>query len=422
MSPPKKTEPKNPAAAMRAAMVAKAKAAIQKTTKQKPLQPGVEARGYVSTGSFATDMLIGGTANAQGQPICPGYPRRAITELYGPESSGKTTMLIHAMVEAQKAGGAAMFIDFEHALDHSYAKALGLSYDEDKLLVYQPDTMEEGFNMMYVGVASGFDIIGVDSVAAMVPKAEMAKGFDAEARVGGVARPLSGALPKFQTWLHQYPKVPGDKDKVNLEHPGTAIIFVNQTRALIGGMSHENETTSGGKALKFYSFLRIRVSRIKSESVEKKDPMTGKKRRFPYGNVTNVKIVKSKLDAKQGHSCSIFIRYGAGIDDYFSMIETGVAQKVIKKEGSYYALGDQRFQGKEKFRAFLRENPKVYEALKQKLAKLIIESAIDGPVQVGDDDEILEGGFDLDDGSDTDELESIEEEVNEAMESVNEAN
>lgn len=402
-------EDKNPAKAARIAMMAKVEAAIFKSTKQKALKPGTETRGFVPTGSFATDMLIGGTPNAEGKPVCPGYPRKAITELYGPESSGKTTMLIHALVEAQKAGGNVMFIDFEHALDHSYAKALGLNYDEGTLKVFQPDTMEEGFKMMYVGIAAGVDVIGVDSVAAMVPKDEMAKGFDAEARVGAVARPLSMALPKFQNWLYR-------GSTVEKDHPGTALILVNQTRALIGGSSRENETTSGGKALKFYSFLRMRLSRIKSESVEKKDPMTGRKRRFPYGNVTNVKIVKSKIDAKQGHSCSIFIRYGAGIDDYFSLIETGVAQKVIKREGAYYSLGEQRFQGKENFRKFLIENSKVHEALKDKLAKLIVASAADGPVEIEDEDTLLEGIEDGDFGEE--DMEAIEEEVTEALEAT----
>jgi recombination protein RecA len=394
--------------------LAKARKTILKATKQKPLQPSEKPLGFVSTGSFPVDMLIGGTPTKDGKGlVCPGFPRRRIIELYGPESSGKTTLLIAAMVQAQKAGGTAMFIDFEHSLDHNYAKALGLSYDEDQLLVYQPDSMEEGFKMMFVAIAAGIDIVGVDSVAAMVPKDEMVKGFDDAAKIGIVARLFSSVLPKFVAWLQKYPRLPDDKDAVDPDHPGTTLVFVNQIRALIstGGGSYggDSENTSGGKALKFFAYLRLRMARIKSEFVERKDQITGKKRRFPYGNLTNVKVVKSKLDAKQGHSTQMFIRYGVGIDDYISIIETGVVQKVISKKGSYYFLRDQKFQGKEKFRQFLLDNPKVYEALRQKLAQAANFSALDTGFELDDEDELLEG-FDLEsDGLDADIAAEVEE-------------
>jgi recombination protein RecA len=163
------------------------------------------------------------------------------------------------------------------------------------------------------------------------------------------------------------------------------------------------------------------MSRISSSYIEKKDPVSGKKRRLPYGNVTNVKVVKSKIDAKQGHSCEIFIRYGLGVDDYLSVIESGVAQKLIKKEGAYYALGEHRFQGKEKFRTFLVENGAVYDALKAKLAEAILASGIDGPVEVEEDDDILENfdmNSDSDDTPNTDD-EVTEEELESALEAAN---
>jgi len=410
----------------RAIMVAKARATILKATKQKPLQPSMSTLGHVSTGSFPVDMLIGGSPTKDGKGmICPGFPRRRITELYGPESSGKTTLLISTMVQAQKAGGAALFIDFEHSLDHNYAKALGLSYDEDKLLVYQPNCMEEGLKMMFVGIAAGFDVIGVDSVAAMVPRDEMEKGIDDVAKIGVVARLFSIILPKFALWLQKYPRRSDDKEVPDLNHPGTALIFVNQIRALIsiggyGGGGGDGENTSGGKALKFFAYLRLRTSRIKSEFIERKDPMSGKKRRFPYGNVTDVKVVKSKLDAKQGHSTQMFIRFGAGIDDYFSVIETGVAQKLIKREGAYYTLVNQRFQGKDKFRQFLIANPKVYDALRAKLAQVVNSTAIDTE-NLEEEDELLEG-FDLENDSlDADVVEVAEEITTESEEAVSEA-
>jgi len=415
MAAEKKTAKK--AVSGNAAMMNMVRAAITKHTGQKALLPGATSHPCVSTGSFPVDMLIGGTPTADGKGlICPGFPRRRITELYGGESSGKTTLLISSMVQAQKAGGTAMFIDFEHSLDHHYAKKLGLSYDPEKLTVIQPETMEQGFTMMRLGILGGIDIIGVDSVAAMVPKDELEKGFEDAAKIGAVARQFSASLPKFAMWLQKYPLLPGDKTKSDPSRLGTALVLINQTRALIstGGGHHGggDDNTSGGKAIKFYAYLRLRTARIKSEIIERKDPMTGKTRRFPYGNVTDVKVVKSKIDSKQGHSTSMFIRYGTGIDDYFSIIETGVAQKVIKREGAFYTVGSQRFQGKDKFRKFLIENPPVFEALRMKLAAAVNAAAVDAGDEPTEEDDLLEG-LDLDgsDGTDVPADEAAEEEL-----------
>jgi len=399
------------------AMMNMVRAAIMKHTGQKALLPGLTSHPCVSTGSFPVDMLIGGTPTKDGKGlICPGFPRRRITELFGGESSGKTTLLISAMVQAQKAGGTAMFIDFEHSLDHHYAEKLGLSYNPGKLTVIQPETMEQGFTMMRLGILGGIDIIGVDSVAAMVPKDELEKGFEDAAKIGAVARQFSGSLPKFAMWLQKYPLMAADKTKSDPNRLGTALVLINQTRALIstGGGHHGggDDNTSGGKAIKFYAYLRLRTTRIKSEIVERKDPMTGKTRRFPFGNVTDVKVVKSKIDSKQGHSTSMFIRYGSGIDDYFSIIETGVAQKVIKREGAFYTVGSQRFQGKDKFRKFLIENPTVFEALRQKLALAVNAAAMDAGDDPTEEDDLLEG-LDLDgsDGTEGGADDSAEEEL-----------
>jgi recombination protein RecA len=422
----KKTEEKKPkkaATSANAVMMAKLRGAILKATGQKPLKPGDTAYQHVSTGSFNVDMLIGGTP-VQGDPkqrlICPGFPRRRITEVFGAESSGKTTLALSAIAQAQKAGGTGILIDFEHAIDLSYAQKIGLSLDEDKMQVVQPDTMEQGFAMMYLGIASGVDIIVVDSIAAMVPKDELEKGFNDAAKIGAVARKFSIELPKFAMWLQKHPFMPGEKGKTNPDHPGTALVLINQMRALIstsGGGHGGDENTSGGKALKYYAFERLRLARIRSEVIERKDPMTGKKRRFPYGNVTDVKVVKSKIDGKQGHSTNIFIRYGYGIDDYFSVIETGVAQKVIKREGAFYTLGTQRFQGKDKFRKFLIENPNVFDALRVKLAQAVNATAQDAPDDIDEEDELLEG-LDLEGGDDADDTdagaEAIAEEVMDA--------
>ena len=399
----KKSAPVN----ARALAVAKARAAILKQTGQKPLQASNTTLPHVSTGSFPIDMLIGGTPTKDGKgSICPGIPRRRITEIYGPESSGKTTLLIHTMVQAQKAGGSAMFVDFENSLDHNYAKALGLSYDEDKLLVYQPNSMEEGFQMIYIGILTGFDVIGVDSVAAMVPKDELEKSFEDNAKIGAVARVMSRDLPKLVLWLQKYPV--DELKKPRADHDGTSLIFVNQTRALINtggyGGHGDNESTSGGKALKFYAYLRLRASKIKAEVIERVDPLTGKKRRFPYGNVTDVKVIKSKVNAKQGHSCQVFIRFGQGIDDYYSVIETAIVQKLARRDGAKYTIGDQSFLGKDKFRQFLVSNPKVFEALRSKLMQLVSSTG----TTIATDEELSEDDVLLDavtgDFEDTDDI------------------
>jgi recombination protein RecA len=339
----------------------------------------------VSTGSFNVDMLIGGTKTLDGKGlICPGFPRRRITEVYGAESSGKTTLLISAMVQAQRAGGSALLVDFEHSLDLSYAQKMGLSLAEDKMQVYQPETMESGFMVMFLAITGGVDIIGVDSVAAMVPEAELAKDFNESARIGAVAQKFSRDLPKFVSWLNKYPLVPGPKGsdrKSDPNHPGTALVFINQTRATIstsgyGGGGGNEENTSGGKALKFYAYERLRLSRIKSEVIEKVDAYTGRKKKYPYGNVTDVRVVKSKIDAKQGHSTQIFIRYGTGIDDYFSVIELGVTQKLIRRDGSMYKLGDQQFRGRDTLRKYLLENDAVFQTIRTKLAQLVNDGAV----------------------------------------------
>ena len=311
-----------------------------------------------------------------------------------------------------------MFIDFEHALDMNYARAVGISTDEDKWLFYQPDNMEMGLMQIAAGISAGFDIVGVDSVAGMVPKAELEKDLDDAAKIGAVAAKLARDLPKFVLWLAKYPVIgQGEVKKKDPDHPGTSLVFLNQTRSLIstsgyGGGGGDAENTSGGKALKFFSYLRLRTSRIKSEVIERKDTITGKPRRFPYGNLTDVKVVKSKIDGKQGHSTNVFIRYGFGIDDYYSIIETGVVHKLIKKEGAYFVLNNERYHGKDKLRSFLVGNPKSYEDIRGKILTAISATAMTAsPEELNEDDRIMESMSEDDDDVS---LEAVAEEVVEA--------
>lgn len=377
MSPAKKKEqPSDDGGAQRT--YNSAVAAIKKMTSQKPIEQ--QAGGpvpCVSSGSTLINALISGAMIDEGSVLsCPGYPRRRITEIYGPESSGKTTAALMAIVEVQKIGGTAMFLDLEHALDHRYARRIGVKFNE-QLLLYQPDTMEEAFKMILVGLVVGVDLIVVDSVAAMVPKGEMEKSFDDPAKVGVVAQKMAQNLPKLALWLSQYPM---DKEKKpRKDHPGTALILLNQERALIntsGGGGHgESTNTTGGKALKFFTYLRLRFQRFGSESVKRKDKLTGKERAFPFGNITNVKVVKTKVTGNQGDSTLIFIRFGFGIDDLYSLIEVGSRMKVVDREGAYYSFGGTRIQGRDKFRAYFLGNQEAAEQLRQAVLAEMMASA-----------------------------------------------
>lgn len=359
----KKAAKKEPKEGSTAAIARVTQKLIYDFTKQRPASTEAKALPFVSSGSAQLDHMIGGTLTVGGRPKCPGYPRRRVTEIYGPEASGKTTLALHAIAEAQRDGGIGMFLDFEHALDHEYARAVGVNYRKDKFLYYQPENMEQGFKMMYAGIAMGVDIVVLDSIAALVSEKELKKDMDKEARIGERARQMSNFLPKLVMWL--------SSDKYSKNKKGTAAIFINQARDIIGQSKGSGETTPGGKALKYFAYLRLRSWRMGSEMVEVVDKFTGKKQDFPYGNKTRVKVVKTKIDAKEGFTADIFIRFGKGIDDYYSIIEGGVTTGVIKKGGAWYSYEEHKFQGRDKFRTFLVENPKVFEDAKSKVLSAI---------------------------------------------------
>jgi len=343
-----------------------ARRAILKHTGQKPLTATrLQQTPHVPSGSLLINDIIGGTMTADGKgAVCPGYPRRRITEIYGPESSGKTTAGLHAIAEVQKAGGWAMFLDFEHALHHGYARALGVSFKDDDLLLYAPSTLEEGFFSICAGVMAGVDLIVVDSVAAMTPKAELERDIKEADIVGLQARKMSGLLRRTLVWLNH-------PDAIKNNSKGTAVIFINQPRADIKA---GRDTTAGGKALKFYASLRLAFSKIREESIKKKDPITGKERKFPYGNHTQVKVVKNKVDARQGYTADIFIRFGYGIDEFYSVIEAGVNSKIIQRDGSWFIYNKERFQGREKFRLFLKEHPEAFNQIRNRVLQVTANS------------------------------------------------
>lgn len=284
----------------------------------------------IPTGSVALDIALG----------VGGLPRGRVIEIYGPESSGKTTVALHAVASAQKMGGNAAFIDAEHALDPVYAKALGV--DTDNLLVSQPDTGEQALEIADMLIRSGgLDIIVIDSVAALVPKAEI-EGEMGDSHVGLQARLMSQALRKITGALSQ---------------TGTTAIFINQLREKIGVFFGNPETTTGGKALKFYASVRIDVRRIQ----------TLKDGDQPVGNRTKVKIVKNKV-APPFKQAEFDILYGQGISREGSLLDLGVEHKIIRKSGSWFTYGtDQLGQGKENARNFLKDNPELANEIEYKI-------------------------------------------------------
>ncbi|OJF15134.1 recombinase RecA [Couchioplanes caeruleus] len=284
----------------------------------------------IPTGSIALDVALG----------VGGLPRGRVIEVYGPESSGKTTVALHAVANAQRAGGIAAFIDAEHALDPEYARALGV--DTDALLVSQPDTGEQALEIADMLIRSGaLDIIVIDSVAALVPRAEI-EGEMGDSHVGLQARLMSQALRKITGVLN---------------NSGTTAIFINQLREKIGVMFGSPETTTGGRALKFYSSVRLDVRRI--ESLKDGTDVVG--------NRTRVKVVKNKV-AAPFKQAEFDIMYGKGISREGSLIDVGVEQSIIRKSGAWYTYdGDQLGQGKEKAREFLKENPDVAAEIEKKI-------------------------------------------------------
>jgi recombination protein RecA len=370
----KKAEPK-PAAKKGASVAGLLRAMLKKHADLDVVKPTFSTMAHIPSGSIVVNNLIGGSRAADGKgQVCPGFPRRRIVELYGAESCGKTTMALSAIVQCQKAGGVAVLLDFEHALHDGYARAVGVDFDPEKLLYLKPDTMEQGFKAIYLSLRAGADLVVVDSVASMVPKDELDKKIDDPERVGGISAPLTRNLKKLAIWLDKYPDRKTEPHKL-----GMSVIFINQTRSKIqsGGHGSDEDQTPGGRALKFYSSIRLRMTRIKSEVIKKKNPVTQKEISIPYGNVTIVKIVKSKIDSKQGQEGLIFIRYGSGLDDIYSVIETGVSARVVKKDGAYYQYGEQRCQGREKFRVFLKDNPKVLAELQAKVVESMFASAVE---------------------------------------------
>jgi len=308
----------------------------------------------ISTGSIGLDVALG----------IGGLPRGRVVEIYGPESSGKTTLTLQVIAEAQKLGGTAAFVDAEHALDPSYAGKLGVNVDE--LLVSQPDTGEQALEITDMLVRSGaIDIVIIDSVAALTPKAEI-EGEMGDSHMGLQARLMSQALRKLTA---------------NIQRSNTMVIFINQIRMKIGVMFGSPETTTGGNALKFYSSVRLDIRRI--GAIKKGDEI--------IGNQTRVKVVKNKV-SPPFKQAEFEILYGEGISRMGEVIDLGVQHGIVDKAGSWYSYGDDRIgQGKENVREFLKNNPAMAEEIEARIrAKLLPTKADVIDIAAGDAEEAAE--------------------------------
>ncbi len=314
---------------------------------------GIRDIEAVSTGSIGLDVALG----------IGGLPRGRVVEIYGPEASGKTTLTLQVVAEAQKTGGTAAFVDAEHALDPSYAEKLGVNIDE--LLISQPDTGEQALEITDMLVRSGaVDIIVIDSVAALTPKAEI-EGEMGDSHMGLQARLMSQALRKLAG---------------NIKRSNTMVIFINQIRMKIGVMFGSPETTTGGNALKFYASVRLDIRRI--GALKKGDEV--------IGNQTRVKVVKNKV-APPFRMAEFEILYGEGISREGEIIELGVDQGIIDKAGSWYSYGKDRIgQGKENVREYLKANPDIANDIETQIrAKLLPDTVAESaPPEAGEEEAV----------------------------------
>jgi len=292
--------------------------------------PAMRDLEVIPTGSLSLDIALG----------CGGLPRGRIVEIYGPESSGKTTLTLEVIAQGQKRGGVAAFIDAEHALDPVYAEKIGV--DLDDLLVSQPDTGEQALEIADMLVRSGsVDIVVIDSVAALTPKAEI-EGEMGDSHVGLQARLMSQALRKLTA---------------NIKRSNTLVIFINQIRMKIGVMFGNPETTTGGNALKFYSSVRLDIRRL--GAIKNGDEVVG--------NETRVKVVKNKV-APPFKNADFEILYGEGVSHEGELVDLGVNYGILQKSGSWYSLGTERIgQGKDNARNFLKERPDLAESIESKI-------------------------------------------------------
>jgi len=321
-----------------------------------------QSQPHLPTGSMIIDYLIGGKPNIHGVPPCPGLPKGRILNLYGHEGAGKTTIALTAAATTIRNGGVVGYIDWEHEIVPDYALSLGVPIgDPDKFMLCQPDTLDDGIAILWTMASAGVDLIVLDSVGAGVPKALFEKAIKDTADQGRVG--MNAAV-----WSQFLPKL-----KARINKTQSTVIGISQIRDAINTMGYGDKTTvQGGKAWKFYSALRMKLQRISSEKANSYSSLTNKSEERVTGALIKAKLDKCKVSAQQGNEETFYIRWGEGIDDLRSMIEIGIAHRVIKKSASWVSWikpdgSELSLQGVEKIRAALAADPKLQKALLQQI-------------------------------------------------------
>lgn len=349
-------------------------------------------RGHdvVSTGSIMVNHIIGGNKGADGIPQCPGFPKGKITEIYGPESSGKTTLALHACAQAQMDGGSAAFIDFENALAPAWAKKIGVELEDSaSWSQWSPKTMEQGFELVEAFIEGGVDIVVVDSIPAMTPEAELEADVS-EMNTGGLglkARKMSNYLKKILN-----------------KNRDTALVFINQTRSKISKFGGGGETTPGGNAINFYAALRIRLEALDHNKDKVELELTGEEIKQPIETETEIYVKKTKVSGHQHKKGKFWIRYNQGIDNLRTIIKMAIHNDLVEKSSSWYYYkepdgGQDKVQGIDNLRNKIVED----DQLRNWMVSEVVETAESDPSEESDRSEGKS-----DDGSDTEEDEDEE--------------
>ena len=304
----------------------------------------------ISTGSVVLNYMIGGNTLDNGEKQCPGIPRGRITEVFGPQGSGKTTLGIETAIKAQQEGGAVCYLDYENAISPAYAKGLGLDFDPAKFQLMEPRHWEEGAEIIGNMIDAGVDLIVVDSVASMKPKDDVDKdSYSETGQIGHIARLMSDYLPKING---------------PLSNSNTALMLINQLRSRIKTSMYDtgpDEETSGGRAIKYYTSLRLKLRKVKTEYAKIENEMTGEEEKQPVSDIIRGKCVKCKVSPHQGHKSEFVIRYGEGVDNIRSVIDIASARGIIRQSGPWYKFTnaegeEEKVQGKEKLRKHFIHN------------------------------------------------------------------
>lgn len=348
------------------------------------LDPKSAAKSFpcLSTGSIIIDHLIGGKPNRHGVPPCPGFPKSRITNLYGHEGSGKTTIALTSAATTIKAGGTVCYIDWEHEIVPDYAMSLGVPIgDEDRFMLCQPDTLDDGFKILWVMATAGIDLIVLDSVGAGVPKAYFEKKINETADQGRVG--MNAAM-----WSQFLPKI-----KARIAKTGTAILGISQIRDAINTMGYGDKiTVQGGKAWKFYSAIRMKLQKVNTEKATGYSALTNKSEDRVTGAKVRAKLDKCKMSPQQGNEEDFYIRWGDGIDDVRSLLEIAIAHRLATKSGSTFSWTDpegnqHKRAGMEKFREIFLSDAKLMKALEKQVRPYLALGGVSSVGAASDDDD-----------------------------------